>query len=620
MKPLPPMALAMAVAARKTFPISSNLVFLRELKRKYRYLYQEKVQALPDGSYCFQNARLFRRAKINVLFLKGDRFEMAFQHGRLLSEAIHRGVLAELHRIIPNIIHNSVTKIPWLNRLLTRGLDYLGNNVLLYNIAPEDLKDTFALSEGSGIALEAISGALLSVEALTILAKYAVSNNGIQIHPMAFSGCSSFAAWGENSASGELIIGRNLDYQLNGFFDAHPTVAYHEPTDGTQAYVSIGSAGLHTPSLTAFNQSGIYLAVHMVPTNETSFSGVPVFFASSEVIRKARTLDEAIAVFRRAHPTAGWSFVLASIHEKRVVSLEITYDGVAVRESEGQWHGQTNHFLSPDMVGANLFINKSIGADSAGRLLRMEEMAQEMPIDERRAVEILGDTWDPHAKRDLGLGSTLAVHITVGSSVFVPAQGKFYVASGMAPVSQNDYVEFPWLGLASRETFDKSRYGVLRGGKFRSSSPAMAEAVQKYIAAKVAYENRSEVETAYALMREVVELDPENAAYRFVLGIFALKIGDFEEGKRRFGEVLEINQTQHLHHLAYYYRGRVFAHQGDTDAAAQDFSRVIDATTVDQKLYAAARRARHRTKLMGSFNLPASRLPLLMQFADLLSY
>ena len=122
------------------------------------------------------------------------------------------------------------------------------------------------------------------------------------------------------SATGELIIGRNLDYQLNGFFDAHPTVAYHEPTDGTQAYVSIGSAGLHTPSLTAFNQSGIYLAVHMVPTNETSFSGVPVFFTSSEVISKARTLDEAIAIFRRAHPTAGWTFVLASIHEKRVVS------------------------------------------------------------------------------------------------------------------------------------------------------------------------------------------------------------------------------------------------------------------------------------------------------------
>ena len=142
------MALAMAVAARKTFPISSNLILLRELKRKYRYLYLEKVQALPDGSYAFHNARLFRREGINVLFLKGDRFEMAFQHGRLLSEAIQSGVLAELHRMIPNIIHNSVTKIPWLNRLLTRGLDYLGNNVLLYNISQEDLKDTFALSEG----------------------------------------------------------------------------------------------------------------------------------------------------------------------------------------------------------------------------------------------------------------------------------------------------------------------------------------------------------------------------------------------------------------------------------------------------------------------------------------
>lgn len=61
----------MAIAARKTLPISGNLFFLRELKRKYRYLYQEKLKPCPDGSVRFHQARLVRREGIPVLFLRG---------------------------------------------------------------------------------------------------------------------------------------------------------------------------------------------------------------------------------------------------------------------------------------------------------------------------------------------------------------------------------------------------------------------------------------------------------------------------------------------------------------------------------------------------------------------
>ena len=94
---------------------------------------------------------------------------------------------------------------------------------------------------------------------------------------MAFAGCSSFAAWGPNSHDGDLIIGRNLDNPLNGYIDAFPLVTYFEPNDG-QRYLSLGTAGLYPPSLTAMNESGIYLAAHLIPTEETSFEGTPMYF------------------------------------------------------------------------------------------------------------------------------------------------------------------------------------------------------------------------------------------------------------------------------------------------------------------------------------------------------
>lgn len=544
---------------------------------------------------------------------------MAFQHGRLLKEEISRGVLMELNRVIPNLIHNSVTKNALLGKVLARALDYLGNNVLLNNIAKDDLKDTFALSEGAGLPLETISGALLSIEALNILAKYATHSRGLHVHPMAFSGCSSFAAWGKYSATDDLVIGRNLDYQLNGFFDANPLVAYHEPTDG-QKYVSIGSAGLHTPSLTAFNESGIYLAVHMAPTMETSFSGTPVYFISSEVIRRARTFQEAVDIFSRTHPTAGWSFLLASVHEKRVASIELTYDHMRIRESDLGFMAQTNHFLSPEMANANLHINRSIDLDSMARLGRMEVLAKEKKVDAKRAVEILSDTYDPYEKRTRALGSTLAVHITVGSAVFCPGENRFFVGNGMAPVCQNDFVEFPWIGRENESEFARISYEKIPGGKFRSHHPEMAEALERYIEAKVLYENYSKVDEAYLKVQEAVRLDPSNAAYLFVLGIFACKQELWDKARDSFSQVLGMDHTERLHHLSAYYRGRIYAHEANKPAAFADYDHLLSCSGLDEKLKRAARMAKNRLRFFGSHPFAPHNLPLMMQFADLLSY
>ena len=82
-----------------------------------------------------------------------NEFEMAFQHGRLLKDQVNRGVLFQLSRTIPNLLYNTVTKNPFLNKVLVSMLDFLGTNVLKQHIPQDALKETYALSEGSGPAV-----------------------------------------------------------------------------------------------------------------------------------------------------------------------------------------------------------------------------------------------------------------------------------------------------------------------------------------------------------------------------------------------------------------------------------------------------------------------------------
>src|SRR5580765_6225645 len=229
----------------KKSTLSPQLALLRDLMRKYRYLYKEKVEKAPDGSWRFHQGRLFQRDGIAVLSLKGDAFEMAFQHGRLLQAQVKSGVLFKLSEIIPKLIQQAVTHNPLVHKVLLQVLNALGENILKTHIPPQYFVESFALSEGSGLPLEKISDALLSMEALYILAKMAVKSDNMQISPLAFSGCSSFVAWGPHTPEGKMIIGRNLDYPLNGYFDANPVVMYCQPTDGGQRYVSFATAGLN---------------------------------------------------------------------------------------------------------------------------------------------------------------------------------------------------------------------------------------------------------------------------------------------------------------------------------------------------------------------------------------
>jgi tetratricopeptide (TPR) repeat protein len=328
-------------------------------------------------------------------------------------------------------------------------------------------------------------------------------------------------------------------------------------------------------------------------------------------------------MFRQNPPAAGWGYILASTKENRVGSLELSNKQVVVRESEGEYHVQTNHYLTPELRGKNLLINTSVAEDNDGRYIRIKQRLEEARsrVDVEEAISILGDQVDPYVNQPRGIGSTVGVHTTMTSLVIEPAQGRVFVAAGRAPVPHGPYVELPLVGAASPDTFATDSSRVLENRSFREAHPQMSAAEQLFIEAKAAYEYKNDFQRTFQLLAEVVRVDDTNPAYYFQLGIFALKCRMQEKAITAFGNVFDRPYvTPQLKRLAHYYRGRALAHLSRREAALADFAAVLEDAGADNKLKNAALWASRSTSLFGSCTLRQRSLNIMMQQSDMLHY
>jgi hypothetical protein len=583
---------------------------------------------------------LYRRNRLNILFLKGNGVEMAFQHGRLLAREILAGCIQPSSTQVERAIANAYGKYGTLQRLMVEGIHrYITNSMLscalesgrrnLGDAATFD--ENIAISDATGLPVMTLVRALFGPEVLLVLAHLDNDSRGakVDLHtelPVPIS-CSSFVTWGSKTQDGSLLIGRNMDYPLNIYYDQFPTVIYYEPTDGTQRHMAFVSAGIHNSGLNGYNESGLFVGTHSIPSTEVSTRGVPVFTTAQHVIRDAHNFDEAVDMFRENLPAAGWGYLLVSAKEGRVATLECTSKRIVVRESEGDFHVQTNHYLTPELRDKNLLLNTSVAEDNDGRYIRIKQRLEGSisPVDAPKAISILNDRVDPYVDEVRGLGSTVGLHSTMTSVVIEPARGTVFVSAGTAPVCRGPYLELPLVG-GKRDTQDAieqsiSEPRVLQDNSFEESHPEKAKGLELFIEAKATYEYDNNFTRTYEQLKKVVQVDDTNPAYFFQIGIFALKCREYEAAIEALTAVFTRPYvTPQLRRLAHYYRGRTLAHLSRRDAALSDFAQVEADPDTDAKLRSANLWASRMVTLFGYQTLRQKSLNIMMQQSDMLHY
>lgn len=111
-------------------------------------------------------------------------------------------------------------------------------------------------------------------------------------------------------------------------------------------------------------------------TSDGSRAGVPVHAVARRVLDTARSVAEAVDLVCSASLTASAAMTVLEFDggQARGVVIELSPDGVAVREAEDGYLLHTNHFLDPGLAAGDRLI--PIGDDTLSRMTRLRELRE----------------------------------------------------------------------------------------------------------------------------------------------------------------------------------------------------------------------------------------------------
>jgi hypothetical protein len=240
------------------------------------------------------NGRLEERDGTQVLFLKGTPEEMGTQHGSLLQHGVRD--------LVSNILYgvgvgSSFSKGEWFFGTIERCQSRLQPFV-----DPRYTREMNAMASAARIDAEEMQ----------------LSN----FFPELFH-CSGFALTGASTRDGHIYHGRILDYMKGVGLEPNAVVMVMQPDQG-HAWVNIGYAGF-VGSVTAMNDQHLSIG-EMGGHGEGHWDGKPMAQLVREVMEKADTLDEAIAIMRDSPRTCEYYYVIADGKTRQAVGIKATHD------------------------------------------------------------------------------------------------------------------------------------------------------------------------------------------------------------------------------------------------------------------------------------------------------
>ncbi len=516
-----------------------------------------------------QKSDLFIKSGIFCIKAAGNPYKIGFQHGNLLKEYTEKGVYKFFSKYIDDLIKSDRrTHFLPVSALFSKFIKTKSQK-FIQNI-PKEIKDEIrGLCDATGMNYKKALHSFVFPETICyLISKFSGKRFALKTHlsGSALLGCTSIIASSEATESGELIHARNFDFLGVGYWEKYPLVSYIFPDDGF-SYISVSSAGIVGGVVTGINEQEISYAVHQNYTDEYCENNLPILALGTLILKYADNLDKAKEIILENKSTSGWSIVISDNKTKEAFIAEICGNDVNFRYMENDFLLCTNSFISPEFHEKEIIINPLLNLSSNSRYQRLNQLIREHYnfISPAICAKFLGDRYDITSEKERIFGYSVSQNFTISSVIFAPERKSFWVASGITPVCNYDYIPFSF-DYNTSKTLEKP---VLEGTIFKNNN--LKESINLIIQAHETYENK-DYKKSFELLNEAKKLcGTKEPTIFFLCGLVCLKMNEYLKS-------LDLLQTAYDNELDVYksgviklWLGRVMDLLGDRNKALKQY-------------------------------------------------
>lgn len=396
--------------------------------------------ALNDSTYILNDNFLRKnRQGLWELYVDGNPLELGLKTGMLTQELFNEQediFIDKIDELVPSKGYQNLLRkfLAWFNRKM-----YL-------NIDEQYKAEIYGISQYASPDYDYVAKPYQRV-----MYFHGAHDIGHALQDLALVGCSSFAAWGDQTQDGKLLIGRNFDFYAGDDFAKNKIIAFVNPDKG-HAFMSVTWGGM-IGVVSGMNDQGLTVTINAGKSQFPLIAKTPVSLVTREILQYASTIDEAIAIARKREVFVSESIFVGSAKDKKAAIIEVSPKNFGVFEVENS--NQlicANHFQSDAYKDDKRNQKHILESHSQYRYERMEELLEEtQKVNPKAVVEILRDKQGLNDEK-IGYGNEKALNQLLAHHGIV-----FQPEDLLVWVSSNPYQLGEFVAYDLNEIFKKSK-------------------------------------------------------------------------------------------------------------------------------------------------------------------
>lgn len=344
-----------------------------------------------------KNSLLKNKQGLWELYVEGDPLEIGLTTGALSDSLLKKQeqiFFGRIEDIVPSKFQQNLLRnfLKWYNRKL-----YL-------NVPNEYQTEIYGVSQYTSQDFNNIAP-----QYQRSLYLHAAHDIGHALQDLALVGCSSFAAWGEKSEDGNLILGRNFDFYVNDAFAENKIVAFINPKEG-YPFMTVTWPGM-VGTVSGMNKEGLTLTINAGKSKIPIIAKTPISILTREILQHAKNIEEAVAIAKKRQLFVSESIMVGSAHDNKAVLIEVSPEKMDVFDvANSDQLICSNHFQSDAFKNDERNLSQIANSHSKYRYDRMQELFSENPkINPKIASDILRNK-DGLQNMALGYGNEKALN------------------------------------------------------------------------------------------------------------------------------------------------------------------------------------------------------------------